>query len=282
MELTRRRLPFEETLLIPLGDIQLQHDPDAVDLKGLKETVRFGIENNAYWIGMADFIDLESPSNRRSIQNSGVYDSVIHALDEAAHGLENRVLDILRPTAGRWLGFHEGHHFHVHQSGETSDMRFARGLQGPFLGHAAYTNLTFESPSAHHVNPQINIWSAHGIGGGSLAGSATNRLQKMVMGFDADLYLMGHTHTTGAVPIDRVYPEWGPSKGKLRHKRSYLVNCGSYLKAYMEESKRNGRANGSYPEAALMNPLTLGSPRIWFRPTRDNEGQPKMETKVEV
>lgn len=253
-----------------------------MDIKGLKKTVQFGIDNNALWIGMADFIDLESPSNRRALQNSGVYDSVISALDTGARELEDELLDILRPTAGRWLGFHEGHHFHVHQSGETSDMRFARELGGPFLGHSAYTNLTFESPSSHHLNPAINIWSHHGQGGGQLAGSATNRLEKVITGFDADLYLMGHTHTTGAVPRDRVYPQWGPNRGLLRHKRMYIVNCGSYLRAYQEDSKRNGRANGSYPERAMMNPLALGSARIWFRPAKDSEGQPKIETTVEV
>lgn len=260
----------------------MQHDRDAIDLNGLKETVRFGVENNALWLGMADFIDLESPSNRKAIQNSGVYDSVINALDASAEDMEEEVLDILRPTIGRWLGFLEGHHFHVHQSGETSDQRFARELGGPFLGHSAYVNLTFQSPRSHDLNPVINIWAHHGQGGGALAGSASNRLEKAILGFDADLFLMGHTHTRGAIPRDRVYPVWGPVKGQLKHKTIYVVNCGSYLKGYQEESKRNGRPNGGYPEQGMMNPLALGSPHIWLKPGFDKGGQPVVTTRVEV
>lgn len=282
LALARTALPWEDTLLIPLGDIQMQHDRDAIDIKGLKATVQYGVDHNALWLGMADFVDLESPSNRKAIQNSGVYDSVVSALDAAASEMEQEVLDILLPTKGRWLGFHEGHHFHVHSNGETSDQRFARELGGPFLGHSSYVNLTFQSPSAHHVNPVVTIWAHHGQGGGALAGSATNRLEKAILGFDADLYLMGHTHTRGAVPRDRVYASWGRDKGTLKHKTLYIVNCGSYLKAYQEESRRNGRPNGGYPEQAMMNPLALGSPHIWFKPAVDDHGQPIIRTRVEV
>lgn len=284
--LTRKALPWEETLLIPLGDIQLQHDRNAVDLKRLKETVQYGVDHNAWWIGMADFIDLESPSNRRALQNSGVYDSVVDALDSAAEELEEEVKEILKPTIGHWLGVLEGHHYHVHQDGTTTDMRFAQYLKCPFLGTSAYVNISFKPPGVGRANPEFNIWAHHGRGGGALAGSPSNTLEKKILGFDADLYLMGHTHTTGAIPRDRIYPVFGNKRGTLQHKRLYLVNCGAYLKGYEEGAKRNGRANGGYAEKGMMNPLTLGSPRIWFRPTwrtdLSKSGYPVVDVSVEV
>lgn len=265
-----------------MGDIQLQHDREAVDIKRLKATIQYGVDHNAWWVGMGDFIDMESPSNRRAIAQSGVYDSVIDALDSKAEDLEQELQELLKPTVGRWLGLLEGHHYHPHQDGTTTDTRMAAFLKAPFLGTAAYLNLTFKSPSAHHVNPSLNIWAHHGRGGGGLAGSPTSALEKKILGFDADLYLMGHTHTRGAVPRDRVYPVWGPTRGTLHHKTVYLVNCGSYLKGYQENSKRNGRAAGGYPEAAMMNPLALGSVRCWFRPVHDSGGAPSMTISVEV
>lgn len=286
--LTRKPLPWEDTTLIPIGDIQHQHDKDAVDIRRLKETIQWGVDHNAWYIGMADFIDVESPSNRRALRNAGVYDSVLDALDAQAEDLEEELKEILKPTVGHWLGVLEGHHFHEHQDGTTTDTRFAQFLKCPFLGTSAYVNLSFKSPGAALLNPQFNIWAHHGRGGGGLAGSPTNVLEKKILGFDADLYLMGHTHTAAAVPRDRVYPYWGKTTGHLLHKKIYLVNCGAYLKGYEERRQRGGRAQGGYPEKGMMNPLALGGVRIHFRPTwkrlsgHKTGGDPYVEVAVEV
>ena len=98
---------------------------------------------------------------------------------------------------------------------------------------------------------------------------------------------MGHTHTAAAVPRDRVYPIWGRAQGSLHHKRLYLVNCGAYLKGYEERRARSGRAGGGYAERAMMNPLALGSPRIYFRPSWGGRksgggGDPIVNVSVEV
>lgn len=237
---------------------------------------------------MGDFIDLESPSNRRALQNSGVYDSVVDALDAKAEELEEELQEILKPTVGRWLGVLEGHHYHPHQDGTTTDTRMAQYLKCPYLGTTAYINLSFKVPGAgHQINPSYTFWAHHGRGGGSLAGSPANVLEKKILGFDADAYLIGHTHTMSAVPRERVYPVWGTTKGTLHHKRVYLVNCGAYLKGFEENSKRNGRAGGSYAEKGFMNPLALGSPRIWMRPEWKTRSMgvgsdPKMVMSVEV
>lgn len=275
-------------MLIPLGDIQLQHDRSATDVRRLKETLAWGVDHNAWWVGMGDYIDMESPSNRRAIQNSGVYDSVMDALDGAAEELEEELKEMFKPTIGRWLGLLEGHHYHPHQDGTTTDTRLAQYLKAPFLGTCAYLNIAFKSPGKGHLNPSYNIWAHHGRGGGNLAGSPSNTLEKKILGFDADLYLMGHTHTAGAIPRDRVYPAWGKTQGTLHHKKLYLVNCGAYLKGYEERSRRNGRAGGSYAERGMMNPLSLGSARIHFRPhwrssgMRGTSGDPVVDVSVEV
>lgn len=256
-----------------------------MDVKRLKQTVQWGADHNAWWFGGGDFIDMESPSNRRALQNSGVYDSVIDALDAKAEELEDELKEILKPTIGRWWGLLEGHHYHPHQDGTTTDTRMAQYLKAPFLGTSAYINVIFKAPG-HHIDPSFNIWTHHGRGGGELAGSPTNTLEKKILGFDADFYCMFHTHTVGAVPRNRVYPAWGPKQGTLQHKKLYLVNCGAYLKGYEERSKRNGRAGGGYAERAMMNPLALGSARIHFRPTwrgkRGAGGEPVVDVSVEV
>lgn len=291
--LTKKALPWKDTLLIPIGDVQHQHNREAVDWKRLKETVAYGVANNALFIGMADMIDLESPSNRRALMNSGVYDSVVDALDAKAEELEEELLDVLKPTKGRWLGLLEGHHFHVHQDGTTTDQRLARALDAPFLGTSAYVNLTFEPPATkgrtHHWKPKVNIWAHHGRGGGKMLSGPINQLEHVIKGFDADLYLVGHHHKASAARHSRIYPVFGPKVGVLDHRDSYLVACGSYLKGFVEGNKREGRANGLYAERGLMNPLSLGGVKIWMRPrfkrqegSKANSGSPYIDISVEI
>lgn len=282
--ITRKPLPFEETVLIPLGDIQHQPNRAAVDWKRLNRVVEWGVKHNALWIGMGDFIDTESPSNRKALRNSGVYDSVVDALDDNATKLEDDLKELLAPTKGRWLGVLEGHHYHQHQDGTTSDTRFAQFLGCPFLGTSAYVNLAFKPAKKAPIT--YDIWAHHGRGGGALAGSPANTIEKKILGYDADLYLMGHTHQASAVPRDRVYPVFGPKQGHLSHRTLYLVNTGAFLKSVLEGHQRDGRAGGMYPESAMMNPAHLGVAKVWFRPRYESgpwgSGEPVMDMSVEV
>lgn len=271
--------------------MQHQHNRDAVDWKRLKETIDYGVSHNALYIGMADMVDLESPSNRRALANSGVYDSVVDALDAAAEDLEEEVLEVLKPTKGRWLGMLEGHHFHVHQDGTTTDQRLARALGAPFLGTSAYVNLTFEPPTesgrTHHVKPKVNIWAHHGRGGGKMLSGPITQLEHVIKGFDADIYLVGHHHKSAAARHSRIYPVFGPKVGVLDHRDSYLVACGSYLKGFLERNQRNGRPGGLYAEAGMMNPLSLGGVKIWLRPSfrkyeGGGKGTPTVDINVEI
>lgn len=280
----KKSLPFEETVLIPLGDIQHQVNREAVDWKRLERTIKWGVEHNALWIGMGDFIDNESGSGRRKIREADFYDSIRDALDAKAEELEDELRDLLAPTVGRWLGVLEGHHYHEYQDGSTTDTRFAQFLKAPFLGTTAYVNLSFK-PKGKDGPVSYNILAEHGRGGGRLAGAPLSNIEKRIVGFDADLYLAGHTHQAGAVPRDRVYPYFTPTQGHLVHKTIYLVSTGAFLKSYIEGHRRNGRAAGLYPETAGMNPAHLGVAKIWFRPRYENRGsggRPVMDLSVEA
>ena len=59
--LTNKPLDWKETLIIPIGDIQLQQNRDVVDLDRLREVIEYGVKHNAWFVGMGDFVDMESP-----------------------------------------------------------------------------------------------------------------------------------------------------------------------------------------------------------------------------
>ena len=286
--LTNKPLPWKETLVIPIGDIQLQQQRDVVDLDRLKEVIAYGVKNNAWYIGMGDFIDMESPSNRKKLRESGFYDSVVDAIDAKAEELEEEIQKILKPTVGRWRGLLEGHHYHIHQDGTTSDQRFASFLKAPFLGTCAYINLTFKPNNKSHGRPKVLIWAHHGRSGGKLLSSPLNQLEHVVRGFDADIYLLGHHHKAVAGKLARMYAQFNTTVGYLKNKEMIIACTGSFLKGFMEGVKRDGRPGGLYPEAAMMNPLALGVIKLWIRPTykkllgQERGGVPTIEMNVEV
>lgn len=288
-KIIRKPLPWKDTVLIPLGDIQLQRNRDAVDISLLKDTIKWGVDHNALWIGMGDLIDTESPSNRDAIRRSGVYDSVVDALDGAAEELEDELKDLLKPTIGRWIGLLEGHHYHDYRDGTTTDTRMAQYLQTSFLGTCAYARLEFVPPASdknRNGKVSFDIWAHHGRGGGGLVGSPLNKLETVTKGFSADLFLMGHTHKVAHARMQQVIPVWGSKRGFLRHRDIHLVSTGAFLKGYVPQAKREGRAGGLYPERNMLNPLALGAARIWFRPhwaaDMSHSGYPAVDVSVEI
>ena len=286
--LTNKPLPWKETLIIPTGDIQLQQQRDVVDLDRLKEVVAYGVKNNAWYIGMGDFIDMESPSNRKKLRESGFYDSVVDAIDAKAEELEEEIQKILKPTIGRWLCLLEGHHYHVHQDGTTTDQRMASFLKAPFLGTCAYINLTFKPNNKSHARPKVLIWAHHGRSGGKLLSSPLNQLEHVVRGFDADIYLIGHHHKAVAGKLARMYAQFNTTVGYLKNKEMIIACTGSFLKGFVEGVKRDGRPGGLYPEAAMMNPLALGVVKLRIRPTykkllgQERGGVSTIEMNVEI
>jgi len=286
--LTSKPLPWKEVLVIPIGDIQLQQQRDVVDLERLKEVIAYGVKNDAWYIGMGDFIDMESPSNRKKLRESGFYDSVVDAIDAKAEELEEELQKILKPTVGRFLGLLEGHHFHIHQDGTTTDQRMASFLKAPFLGTCAYINLTFKPNNKSHARPKVLIWAHHGRSGGKLLSSPLNQLEHVVRGFDADIYLIGHHHKAVAGKLARMYAQFNTTVGYLKNKEMIIACTGSFLKGFMDGVKRDGRPGGLYPEAAMMNPLALGVIKLWIRPTykkllgQQRGGMPTIEMNVEV
>lgn len=269
-------LPLKEALILPVGDIQLdpkRNDrPRTADVDRFKQYIQWGVDHGAYFIGMGDYVDVMSPSNRDKYTQAGFYDSVKDALEAKAEEVEGELQDILAPTRGRWLGLLEGHHFFPHEDGTTTDTRLAGFLGTQFLGTSALVQVKFR-PEGKHKPPSFTIFAHHGHSGGKLLSTPLNQLEGVLKSFDADVYLIGHHHKKvgGKYPILKA--EWSERGGKHRlvHKNRILACTGSFLKGYVEGSKRDGRAQGGYVEKGLMNPVALGGIIISARPRYDHD-----------
>lgn len=260
------RLPWEPIKLIPLGDIQA--GVPACDLDLLQRTVDRGLREGAFFIGMGDYLDVASPSNRQKFKNSGFYDSVRDAMDAHMYRQEQALMDIIGPTRNRWIGMLEGHHLWEYQDGSTTDINLCKALNTKFLGDCAMVRLTFADANGHSV--QCVIWGHHGNGSGITSGAPLNKLERVVEWAEADLYLMGHQHKRVAASLPRFYLTKGRNPTILARER-LLVGCGSYLKGYMAQSVTEGRPGGTYVEQAMMRPVSLGSPIITITPVRHGD-----------
>lgn len=256
----------KKLLIMPVGDIQYAGDDDEVALGMLKRHIQWGVDHDAYFVGMGDYIDTFSPSNRERLSSARLYDSAVKALDrDAVQRVEEIFQKALAPSRGRWLGMLEGHHYHEFRDRTTSDQLLAGKLGSPFLGTSAYLNLRFQGVG-NRVG-DVKIWLHHGKGGGKLAGSALNTIETVSHGFEADIYLMGHQHKKNAVPLDYVKAVF-PAKGapRLVHTTKLLVVTGSFLKGYVVGRQDGPVPRGGYVEKGMLNPVALGGVLVKVRP----------------
>lgn len=267
-ELIAKGRDSDPILLMPVGDIQWIGDSKEVALKMLKKHIAWGVEQGAYFIGMGDYIDSFSPSNRQRLRGAALYDTALKGIDGMAQNLVEELLEeALAPSRGRWLGLLEGHHFHEFRDGETSDQYLSRALDAPFLGTSAYVRLVFRRGKSGTARGRVLIWAHHGAGGGTLQGAPLNKLEHIVKSFEADIYLMGHQTKKPAVALDRVEPVFsGNGEPRLIHRTKLLVGTGGFMKGYVEGARQGSIPRGGYVEQKMLNPTALGGPLIRIRP----------------
>lgn len=256
---------------MPIGDLQYAGDDDAIALSMLKRHIQWGVDHNAYFIGMGDYIDTFSPSNRQRLANANLYDTAKQAISKAAERFVTEIYEkALAPSKGRWLGLLEGHHYHELDNGETTDGYLARLLGAPALGTSAYVRLQFTRKRADGAgrHDDVLIWAHHGVGGGQGISAPINKLAPMIQGFNADIYIMGHFTSKDGKPIDYVQPIYPKNGGKpqLVYRTKILACTGGFMKSYRAGSRYGNNPRGNYAEQGMMRPAALGGVLIKIRP----------------
>ena len=258
-------LPWAPMLLMPVGDIQYDGPDGAADLPRLCRHLAWGVAHGAYFIGMGDFVDFMSPSNRDRLATAGLYDTATSIIDRAATTLEDEILALLAPTRGRWVGLLQGHHYFSHLDGTTSDTRFALALGAPFLGDCALMRWTFRHESGGSVN--VKVWAHHGHGGGSILPTAgLNKLYHQKVRYpNVRLFLMGHVPQLGHVLTDGL-DITDRGEPHLLHEDTHYVLTGGFARGYLEGNQFAGRSQGGYAEKRMLPPAVLGGAVITLTP----------------
>lgn len=269
MQIVKQDLPWKEQAYVPLGDIQLGAQGVAVDL--LREKVKEGIRQNAWFIGLGDYIDLMPPSNRARLRAANMYEVVEEELRAASDRHIKELLTIFRGTEGRWLGLVHGHHYYDYEDGTTSDSRLAKALGCPYLGTAAIIKHHFvrRGSSGTLVGETL---IQHGQGCGQLMSAPLNRIERWMDGWDnITVYLMAHMSKKVVSKKPRCRSTQREPFNLVDRER-LAIATGCYLKGYQVGSTRNGLPHGNYIEEAGMTPVSLGSPTFFLRPVHREDG----------
>lgn len=265
-----------EVIVMPIGDIQL--GAEGCDLPRLRRHIEWGIAHGAYYLGMGDYTDLESPSNRMLLAD--VYDSVHDALDAQALKHQRILQRIFDGTQGRWLGLHEGHHTHKYQSGKTLDMGLCEFLGAPFLGRCAVSIIQL-GDTDHPV--LCRIWSHHGEGSAQTLAGPLAKLERISNHFDADIMLMGHYTRKLATKIPRLI--FNPKRNggvEVSKRNRILATTGGFFTGYTHHSNRGGKPEGSYVEKAMLPPTAEGSVVLYIRAKRGRRGRTRLDLDVSL
>lgn len=273
MQILDVRLPEVELKLAPIGDIQ--YGAQGCDAGKLARHITHGVQLGWSFLGMGDYLDHFSPSNRKALQqaSAGLYDSAATLLDGAVQRRIKELLDgPLSGSRGHWLGCLQGDHEYVFLDGTHSDQRIAEELSAPFLGSAVLLSVYLGACPL-----PLRIWATHGSGASVSSTGKTLHLERMLQAFDADIYLMAHSHLKYAYQLDRLKTvNVGRGKAKkprLVHETKALGITGSWLNGYQQDSvSTSGFPQGSYVERGAMRPVPTGGLLFTCRPVLEEWG----------
>lgn len=250
--------PFK---LIPFGDVHRDSDLHSSD-KWNDFLAYAERQKNAVFLGMGDYTDGVSTSERIVIGDPGLHDTTRNTLKDVYRGVSKTLVNELGFMRGKLLGLLGGNHYFDFGNGDTTDHILSAALRTKFLGVCSFIRMSIDV--GKKGKSSLDIFAHHGKGAGALPGSTFNTLEKMSTTAVADFYLMGHDHKMGCIPsTPRLTLTSGSKGGELSVKQRipWLGRTGSFLKAY-----EPGRV--SYNVDAARSPSTLGWIEFEITPRR--------------
>ena len=250
--------PFK---LIPIGDIH--RDSDMFADTHWEEFLSYAkAQKNALFLGMGDYTDGVSTSERIVLSDFGLHDTTRNTLKDVYKGVSKTLVNELGFMRGRLIGLIGGNHYFDFGDGNTTDHLLAAALQTKFLGVCSLIRLSL-SFKGRDTRACLDIFAHHGKGGGATPGGQFNSIEKMLNAADADIYLMGHTHGKGCIPSSPRIKLVDDKNGGVivRERTPWLGRTGSFLKAY-----ESGKA--SYNVDAGRSPCALGWIEFEITPVR--------------
>ena len=244
----------ETNYLLPFGDVHRSSPMHSEEhWKGFLEWARR--KKNCTFIGMGDYDDLASTSEREILANPKIHESSKKTFEQLYQRHIDKLCAEIGFMKGRLIGLIEGNHYTLFPDGTTSTQRMCRILGCEYLGCSSFIRFVIKATTKRLTTSSIDIWAHHGKGAARLVGGSLNRVQQMAEGATANLYLMGHDHKKSAATSSKLYLSEGKGTLHLRHKKQLYVRTGGFLKGYEPNE-------ASYIADGCMSPTDLGVVKI--------------------
>lgn len=246
----------------PFGDVH-RNSPNChiekwlEDCREWKDRILTG--EQIYFLGMGDYNDLVSTSERVALDNPAIHDSTLHTFDDFYKQKTDDLTGEIDFMQGRTIGLVEGNHHALLLNGTTTTQRMCETLSCAYLGISSFVRLVFTYRDGHNLSK--DLWIHHGLSGGRRVGTSINKVEDMMKIARADVYLMAHDHKKHIAMLSNLELTTGKGAIKLRNNKILLARTGSYLKAYEPNQQ-------SYVVKRALHPADLGSIEITFTPTR--------------
>jgi len=214
-------------------------------------------KKNAYFIGMGDYMDIGSFSEKLILNDRQLHEDTRIQLNELYKDQAKRFCKKIEFMRGKIIAMAGGNHAAELLSGVSVDQYLCDLLNCKFMGTSGYLFLILNAADREKTTKRLDVWLHHGKGGGSTVGAPYNTLGKMAENAEAHIYLMGHTHTKGIVVTQKLVPKYstGRRPAGVSYKKQYFISTGSFLKAY-EDGKP------SYVARRALRPSDLGTAKI--------------------
>lgn len=246
--------------LIPFGDIH--RSASLCHVEKWHEFLEWAKkQKNALFLGMGDYDDLVSTSERDALARATLHDQTFQEIESMYKRHTDRLIKELSFMRGRLIGLIEGNHYASFLNGTTSTQRMCDALGAKYLGCSAFLRLSFLCATSPKLNLSLDIWAHHGMGAARLVGGSFNRVQQMAETAEADIYIMGHDHKRGALPVNRLRLSGNGQNMRLVNRKIYLVRSGSFLRGYVPGER-------SYVADGAMSACDLGVVPVMLTPQR--------------
>lgn len=253
----------EPIYLIPFGDVH--RSSDLCSVQHWEDFLNWArSKRRAFFLGMGDYDDLISTSERAVLRDESLHESTQRSLETMYMGSVKRFAKEIGFMQGRLIGLLEGNHYATFCDGTTSTQRLCQILQTKYLGVCSMIRIQFCCETRPSSQLSIDVFAHHGRGAARLIGGSLNRVQQMAESVEADIHLMGHDHRKSVGMTDRLLL-LGPNPVTLTHRKLVFARTGSFLKGYIPDKP-------SYIADTQLSPTNLGVVKIELTPRRNKEG----------
>lgn len=252
----------EPIYLIPFGDVH--RSSPLCDVERWEEFLGWAkTKPRCYFLGMGDYDDLGSTSERSILGSEHLHESTVQTLEGLYLKHTKRFCKEIEFMRGRLIGLMEGNHYGQFQNGTTTTQKMAELMGCKYLGVSTFIRLQLVPKGREKAGrAAVDLWAHHGKGAARLVGGSLNRVEQMLEAAECDIALMGHDHKKSIATKTRFKLSQGGGSVRLSHRKILIGRTGSFLKGYDE-------GKPSYIVDAAMNPTDLGVIKIEMTPKRN-------------